>query len=61
MLLDLDDDVDGLAGRLVADDPDGVVDRRQVPALELDVDDRPDDLDDLADPFVAASLLLPCF
>ena len=27
----------------------GVVDRRQVPALELDVDDRSDDLDDLAD------------
>ena len=26
-----------------------VVDRRQVPARELDVDDRSDDLDDLAD------------
>ena len=30
-------------------DPDGVVDLRQVAALELDVDDRSDDLNDLAD------------
>ena len=36
--------VAGLAG-----DANGVVDRRQMPARELDVDDRSDDLDDLAD------------
>ena len=39
---------------------DRVVDRRQVPARELDVDDRADDLDDLADFLcVASCLLLP--
>ena len=40
-----------------AGDPDGVVDRRQMAALELDVDDRTDDLDDLAGRLLA--LLLP--
>ena len=48
VLLHLGDDVD-LSGpgpsALIAQ---RVVDRRQVPALELDVDDRPDDLDDAA-------------
>ena len=34
---------------LARHDADRVVDRRQVPARELDVHDGPDDLDDLAD------------
>ncbi len=46
VLLDLDDDVDGVAAVPSLGDAHGVVDRRQVPALELDVDDRSDDLDD---------------
>ena len=50
VLLDLDDDVERLASvfrrRL---DVQGVVNRGQVPGLELDVHDRPDDLDDAAD------------
>ena len=37
----------------------GVVDRRQVPLVELDVDDRADDLDDLAD--AGRVLRLPCW
>ena len=48
VLLDLADDVDLL---IVAHDPHGVVDCRQMPALELDVHDRTNDLDDLADFF----------
>ena len=39
-------------------DAERVVDLRQVPALELDVDDRSDDLDDLAD-LLLLLLLLP--
>ena len=38
-----------VAAVAVADDAHRVVDRRQVSALELDVDDGADDLDDLAD------------
>ena len=49
VLLDLDDDVDRLAAFAVRLDADGVVDLGQVAAFELDVDDRADDLDDLAD------------
>ena len=46
----LDDDVDGHLSELaVVDDANGVVDRRQMSLLELDVDGRSDDLDDLAD------------
>ncbi len=51
VLLDLRDDVDlrlALA-KAVGDHADGVVDGRQVPDLELDVDHGPDDGDDLAD------------
>ena len=48
MLLDLDDDVDRLVAGLPGD-PEGVVDRRQHGALELHVEDGPDDLHDLAD------------
>ena len=48
VLLDLGDDVDRLPA-LGPGDPDRVVDVRQMSALELDVDDRSDDLDDLAD------------
>ena len=51
------DDVD-LSALALADDPDGVVDRGQLPAREFDVDDGPDDLDDLAD--LLRQLLLPC-
>ena len=58
VLLDFGDDVDRLAAVAPSDDDaHGVVDRRQVPACELDVDDRADDLDDLAD--FAVPLLLP--
>ena len=50
VLLDFGDDVERLAPSLrVALDAQRVVDRRQVAGLELDVDDRSDDLDDLAD------------
>ena len=50
VLLDLDDDVDRPgAARPSRLDAHGVVDRRQVAVRELDVDDRADDLDDLAD------------
>ena len=59
VLLDLADDVDGLAAGPGREDPDRVVDGRQVPGLELDVDDRSDDLDDLADFLVQLLLLLP--
>ena len=47
-----------LAGRPAPsrDDAQGVVDRRQMAGLELDVDHRSDDLDDFAD--VLLSLLL---
>ena len=48
VLFDLDDEVD-LVGAGLADDAHGVVDRRQVAARELDVDDRADDLNDLSD------------
>ena len=42
-----DDDVDGHLSELaVVDDADGVVDRRKMSFLELDVDGRADDLDD---------------
>src|SRR4029079_18720068 len=44
MLLDLDDDVD-----ILGLDADRVVDLRQMPACELHVHDRADDLHDLAD------------
>ena len=47
MLLDFDDDVDRLIAAL-ADHAHGVVNRRQVTAFEFDVDDRADDLHDLA-------------
>ena len=50
VLLDFGDDVERLAARLRRrDDAQRVVDCRQVSGLELDVDDRPDDLDDFAD------------
>ena len=50
MLLDLRDDVDRVAGiARLRHDADGVIDRRQVPAREFDVDHGADDLDDLAD------------
>ena len=49
VLLHLGDDVDLLAGRQRRDDANRVVDRGQMAALELDVDDGADDLDDLAD------------
>jgi hypothetical protein len=49
VLLDLDDHVDRLATLAVRFDPDRVIDLRQVPAFELDVDHRSDDLDDPAD------------
>ncbi len=49
VLLDLDDDVDVLIGAGWPRDAHGVVDRGQVAAGELDVDDRADDLDDFAD------------
>jgi hypothetical protein len=47
MLLDLGDDVDRL--RPVAGDADGVVDRRQMAALEFDVHDWTDHLHDFTD------------
>ena len=53
------DDVDRVAAVAARLDPHGVVDRRQLPALELDVDDRSDDLDDLADLLSLLLLLLP--
>ena len=57
VLLDLADDVD--RRRLPRlDDAHGVVDRGQLPARELDVDDGSDDLDDLAD--LRCLSLLPC-
>ena len=47
VLLDLDDDAEGLGDvEALARDPDGGVDLGQGAALELDVDDGPDDLDD---------------
>ena len=50
MLFDLDDDVDRQHGvEPLARDPDGRVDRRQLAFPEQDVDDGPDDLNDLAD------------
>ena len=49
MLLDLADHVDRLAAGSGRHHAHGVVDRRQLPAFELDVDDGADDLDDLAD------------
>ena len=42
----------------VADDAEGVVDGRQMAALELDVDDGADDLNDLADLLVAVCYCL---
>ena len=54
MLLDLGDDVDlRLAALAVGHDAQRVVDLRQMAVLELDVDDRADDLDDLADLLLA--------
>jgi peptide chain release factor 1 len=47
VLLHLADHVDDGSVRAGAAHLDGVVDRRQVAALELDVDDRTDDLNDL--------------
>jgi hypothetical protein len=50
VLLDLGDDVKRLAAFLRRRrDVQRVVDRGQVSGLELDVDDRPDDLDNAAD------------
>jgi peptide chain release factor 1 len=48
VLFDLADDVDLLGRVVVGDDVHGVVDLGK-PAFVFDVDDRPDDLDDLAD------------
>ena len=57
VLLDLGDDVDLLdAGPALGDDADGVVDLRQALG-ELDVDDRADDLNDLADALCRCCLL----
>ena len=42
---------------MVADDAHGVVDRRQLAALELDVHDRTDDLDDFADVLTAVAIV----
>ena len=48
---DFNDDVDGNLSELaVVDDADGVVDRRQMPFVELDVDGGADDLDDFSGP-----------
>ena len=47
VLLHLDDDVEGIVAGL-AGDPNGVVDRGQLPAWKFDVDHWSDDLDDAA-------------
>ena len=47
VLFDLDDDVDRPGS--LADNADGVVDRRKMAAFELDVDDRADHLNDSTD------------
>jgi hypothetical protein len=49
MLLDFDDDVDGLPALAVRLDVNGVVDLRQLSALEFQVHDGANHLDDLAD------------
>ena len=59
LLRDLDDDVDRLAGVLaVVLDLDGVVDGRKLARRKLDVEDRPDDRDDLADVLLCHGLPL---
>ena len=58
VLFDLGDDVDLLARGQGRHDAERVVDGGQVSALELDVDDGADDLDDLAD-FRVMLLLSP--
>src|SRR5262249_51003374 len=50
VLFDFDDDLAaGCAALLVHRDAESVVDFRQVPGVEFDVDDRPDDLNNFAD------------
>jgi hypothetical protein len=48
VLLDLAHHVEDVAAGTACGHSDGVVNRRKVSALELDVDDRSDDLDDFA-------------
>jgi hypothetical protein len=50
MLLDLGDNVQGLRNRIaLAGDADGVVDGGQLVRIKLNVQDGPDDLDDVTD------------